>query len=252
MVVNRRKLLVVTIAALSVGAATWSAVADAQPPLNSVTSSLVALPEAAPPTAAVTPTPTSPNAPKTSGPKTATTGAASSTVPPSMQPTGGPSVPNAGSPDDITNFVKDALNAREAVGVTAAANTGPHALDATTIAQKSVSDTARLHNYFSGKAFDEAKLGLDSGINAEKRGDTRIIGGGSRVLSVSKAEVTGQQATVSGLEEDWLDTSMLLPGGWKVFPAYSQSTFVAALTNTGFDGWRITSYTSTRTPQYPH
>ena len=250
--VNQKKLLVATVAALSVGAVTWSAVADAQAPLNSATPSLVALPGAAPSTTAATPTATSPNAAKTSRPSSATRAAASSTVPPSGQPSGGPSAPNAGPPDDITQFVKDALNTREAVGVTVADNTGPHALDATTIEQKNVSDTARLRSYFSGKAFDEAKLGLDSGINAEKRGNTRIIGGGSRVLSVSKTEVTGQQATVSGLEEDWLDTAMLLPGGWKAFPAYSQSTFVATLTNNGSDGWRISTYTSTRTPQYPH
>jgi hypothetical protein len=45
---------------------------------------------------------------------------------------------------------------------------------------------------------------------------------------------------------------MSSPGDWKAFPAYSQSTFVAALTNNCGDGWRMSTYTSTQTPQYPH
>lgn len=238
MKLNRPRVIAIGTATVVVGAAAWGSIANAATP-----------PPVTPQSTAASPTATT----KAPAP---TTSAASNPSPPAVVVTPAPSQPaprTAASLDVVPQFVRDALDTRQAVGVTPADSAGIHALDGATLDRKSIADTARLHQYFTGPAFDDAKFGLDNGVAAERRGTVRVTQGGSRVLAITTSELTGTSATVTGLEEDSLKTGLRQPDKtWTETSAYSQSTFVAQLTFTETVGWRISSYTSQRTSRYPH
>ncbi|WMN01889.1 hypothetical protein [Rhodococcus erythropolis] len=189
----------------------------------------------------------------------ATTDAATSTIatsspetPATSTPTSVPTSTETSGDTGEVAFVKEAINIRQAVGVTTTADRQVGALDQSAISDKQGRDTARLKEFLSGSAYDQAKLGLDSGIEAEKAGDTRITDGGSRVLSVDSVVPEGSESVVTGVSEEWLTTDMLLPDGWKSFPAYSQSNFTAKISKNTDGKWTMSSFVSTRTEKYPH
>jgi hypothetical protein len=109
--------------------------------------------------------------------------------------------------------------------------------------EKQDTGSSKIRDVFTGDALETALLSVDSGAEAEKNGDLRVVSGGANVLNTDPVDILGETTTVSGDVETWVRSEARFDAesDWVAFEPHSQEHVTMELVKQTDGTWMVSS-----------